>query len=74
MGEIEWELTTGKKCAVMKQLFVALQKKKKTLLKYYFNLHTFSLFSRLLSGLENCWANFKTFSRIQDSVSTLGLV
>ena len=36
MGEIEWELTTGKKCAVMKQLFVALQKKKKTLLKYYF--------------------------------------
>ena len=28
MGEIEWELTTGKKCAVMKQLFVALQKKK----------------------------------------------
>ena len=30
-----------------------------------------SLFSRLCSGLENCFANFKTFSRIQDSAQTL---
>ena len=32
---------------------------------------TLSLFSRLFPGLENCWTNFKTFSRIQDSVQTL---
>ena len=30
-----------------------------------------SPFTRLLPGLKNCWANFKTFSRIQDSVQTL---
>ena len=30
-----------------------------------------SLFSRLFPGLENCWTNFKTFSRIQDSVRNL---
>ena len=28
-------------------------------------------FSRLFTSLENCWENFKTFSRIQDSVRTL---
>ena len=32
---------------------------------------TSPLFSRLLPGIENYWANFKTFSRIQDSVWTL---
>ena len=30
-----------------------------------------SVFSRHFPRLENCWANFKTFSRIQDSVWTL---
>ena len=30
-----------------------------------------SPFSRPFPGLENCWANFKTFSRIQVSVQTL---
>ena len=33
-------------------------------------LFSLSPFTRLLPGLENCWANFKTFSRIQDSVRT----
>ena len=37
MGEIEWNLTTGKKIET----------------SYYF--------SRLFSGLKNCWASFKTF-------------
>ena len=32
---------------------------------------TLSSFFRLFPGLENCWANFKTCSRIQDSVRTL---
>ena len=35
MGEIEWELTTGKKFALIKQL-LWLWKKKKTLPKNYF--------------------------------------
>ena len=33
--------------------------------------HTLFPFSRLFSGLENCWENFTTVSRIQDSVQTL---
>ena len=49
-------------------LSVALDKKRKSF--YHFS-HSLSLFSRLFPGLENCWANFKTFSRIQDSVRTL---
>lgn len=32
-------------------------------------LQTLSPFSRLSQGLENCWANLKTFSRIQDSAA-----
>ena len=31
------------------------------------NLH----FPDFFLGLDNCWANFKTFSRIQDSVQTM---
>ena len=38
---------------------------------FYHFFQTLSPFSRLFPGLENCWANFKTFSRIQDSVWTL---
>ena len=34
-------------------------------------LFSLSPFTKLLPGLENCWANFKTFSRIQDSVRNL---
>ena len=45
-------------------LVVALKKK---------NSRFLVIFSRLFPGLESCWANFKTFSRIQDSVRTLNL-
>ena len=38
---------------------------------YFYFLQTLSPFSRLFQGLENCWANFKTFSRIQYTVRTL---
>ena len=50
--------------------FVVALKKKKTqdFLPFF---QTLFPFSRLFPGLENCWANFKTFSRIQDSVRTL---
>ena len=34
---------------------------------------TLSLFSRLFPGLENCFANFKTFSRIQDCMNLVKL-
>ena len=43
-------------------------KKLKTFYHFFKNL---ALFSRLFAGLKNCWANFKTFSRFQDSVPTL---
>ena len=33
-----------------------------------------SPFSRLFAGLENCWANVKTFPRLQDSVQNLCLL
>ena len=39
---------------------------KKKLKTFYHFFRTLSLFSRLFTGLESCWANFKTFSRIQD--------
>ena len=64
-GEIEYDLTKTKKKA-----FAVALKKKKDFLPFF---QTLFLFSRLFPGLENCWANFKTFSRIQDSVRTLGL-
>ena len=38
---------------------------------FYHFFKTLPLFSRLFPGLENCRANFKNFSRIQDSVRTL---
>ena len=44
--------------------------KKSRLLQFFFN--TLPELYRLFPGLENCWANFKTFSTIQDSVRTLG--
>ena len=43
----------------------------KKLQTFYHFFQTLSLFSRLFLGLENWFANFKTFSRIQDSVRTL---
>ena len=49
-------------------LVVRLSKKLKT---FYHFFKTLPLFSRLFPGLENCWANFKTFSRIRDSLRTL---
>ena len=46
----------------------SFQKKLKT---FYHFFKTLFLFSRPFPGLENCWANFKTFPRIQDSVGRL---
>ena len=43
----------------------------KKLKTFYHVFKTLPLFSRLFPGLENCWANFESFSRIQDSVRTL---
>ena len=51
----------------MLQLWIQ-QKKTQDFLLFF---HTLSPFSRLFSGLENCWANFSTSLRIQDSVQTL---
>ena len=45
---------------------VAALKKEKTLQTFYY-------FSRLFPGLKSCFANFKTFSRVQDSIRTQNL-
>ena len=45
------------------------KKKKKTQVFLQF-FQTSSPFSRLFPGLENCWANFKTFSRITQRLCT----
>ena len=63
MGKIEWDLTTEK--IHLLSTCCNLEKENKE------NIQTLSLFSRLFPGLENCFANFKTFSGIQDSVQTL---
>ena len=55
------------KISLLKYFSAALRKKKKDFLPFF---QTLSPFSRLFPGLGNCWANFKTFSRIQDSVWT----
>ena len=65
-GEIEYDLTKTKKKAFAE----ALKKKMKT---FYHFTKLYFCFPDFFSGLENCWANFKTFSRIQDSVRTLHL-
>ena len=59
-----------KKISVIKNL-LKVWKKNPDFLPFF---QTLSLFSRLFPGLENCWVNFKTFSRIQDSVQTLNLL
>ena len=66
-GEIEKNAPKRKKFT-SKALVVALKKKTHYFLPFFKAL---SPFSRLLPDLENCWANFETFSRIQDSVRTL---
>ena len=63
------DLTKTKNKFTYRALVVAL-KKTQDFLPFCQSL---SLFSRLFPGLENCWANFKTFSRIQDSVWTLSI-
>ena len=56
-----------KKKITYKAFIVALKKKNKT--QHFFTIFPrLSPFSRLFPGLENFWANFKTISRIQDSV------
>ena len=69
-GCVRFDQNEKKKEFTYKALAVALKKKTQEFLPFF---HTLSLFSRLFSGLENCWENFKTFSRIQDSVRTLSL-
>ena len=64
------KIWTKRKKLTYKVLVVALKKKLKT---FYHFFQTLSLFSRLFPGLESCWANFKTFSRIQESMRTLNL-
>ena len=64
-GEIEYD-QNGKKFHLQSTCVTW----KKTLKTLSFSQPLY-LFSRLFPGLENCWANFKTFSRIQDSVRTL---
>ena len=46
------------------------KKKKKLTSFYYYFFQTSSPFSRLFPGLENCWANFKTCSRITKRLCT----
>ena len=61
--------THKKKHLTCKALSVHVTLKK--LKTFYHLFKTLALFSRLFPGLKNCWANFKTFSRIPDSVRTL---
>ena len=49
----------------------ALKKKKQKKLKTFYHFSDLISIFRVLPGLENCWENFKTFSRIQDFVQTL---
>ena len=70
-GEIEYDgFVQNEKLEIFtyKALDVTWTKKKLDILPFF---QTLSLLSRLFAGLENCWANFKTFSRIQDSGRTL---
>ena len=56
-----------------RQDFIRFDQNKKKFKTFYHFFKTLPLFSRLFPGLKNCWANFKTFSRIQDCVRTLYL-
>ena len=68
-GETEYNLTKEKKKHIA-TAGCSFEKKRKTLPF----LQTWSLFSRLFPGLEiSGQINFKTFSRIQDSIQTLSL-
>ena len=53
----------------LQNIYCSFEKKLK--LNTFYDFSRLSPFSRLFPGLENFWANFKTFSRIQDSVWTL---
>ena len=67
----DWiRLTKMKKNSLIKNLLLALKKKK--LLTFYHFSRLLLHFPNFFTGLENCWANFETFfSRIQGSVRTL---
>ena len=64
MGKIEWYLTMEKIHLLSTRCIVEKENKKIPDFLPFFK--TLSLLSRLFPGLENCFANFKTFSRIQD--------
>ena len=68
-GKIEYDLTHTQKKFTRKALVVAFKITQNFL--PFFPDFISVLFSRLFPGLENCWANFKPFTRIQDSVRTL---
>ena len=69
-----WQVTFNKIWPTQKKfhLFSACCSLKK-IWTFIYVFKTSPLFSRLFPRLENCWANFKTFSRIQDCVETLYL-
>ena len=58
----------GSKIKTFSVALVVALKKNQDFLPFF---QTLPPFSRLFPGLKNCWTNFKTFSRIQDSVRTL---
>ena len=67
-GEIEYDgFFQNEKLEIFTYKALDISWKKKLDILPFFQ----SLLSRLFAGLENCWANFKTFSRIQDSGRTL---
>ena len=69
--EIEWDSTKRKKKKFTYiALAVALKKRKKNS-RLFIIFPEFISISKLFPDLDNCWANFKTFSKIQDSARTL---
>ena len=72
-GEIEYDgFDQNEKLEIFTYKALEVTREKKLDFLPFFS--TLSLFSRLFPGLENCWANFKTFSRIQDSARTLVII
>ena len=68
-GEIEYKIWPNwKRNSLLKALVVALKKKTS---RFFTVFPDFISIFQTFIVLENCGANFKTFSRIQDSVQTL---
>ena len=65
-GEIEYDLTKRKRFH-LESIRCSFEKKNEDFLPFF---QALSLFSRLFPGLQNCWTNFETFSRIQDCANS----